>query len=135
MGIIDKVITEESGKVFNIKVKLLDLRAGNNKDDYSRCEITYSNPIKVYDESKRMIGSASVHVDSNGNALIGNISLDYSTPERLNIQTGIPMYPHLDAFKVCVENEDGNTAVEHLEIDSIWLSLMPPEDKRIAPIY
>lgn len=133
MSIIQKVITEESGKVFNFNsdVFIFDY---HGDVDYTHCSVNWSNPLPVCDESGRKIGSVNLFLENN--ILVGSFSLDYATPERLNIQTGIPMYPHVgQSSTVMVEKDGGKYKMEYFDIDSIVLSLMPGEDRRIAQVY
>lgn len=132
MGVIQKVITEESGKVFNFESDLFFLDHHGDVD-YSNCKLSWSNPVKVFDGSHRLIGSANISV--NHGRVVGRFSIDYSTPERLNIQTRTPTYPHIEqGGSVRVENPYGAFNMDYMEIDGIILSLTPTEDSRIEAI-
>jgi hypothetical protein len=132
MGVIQRVVTEESGKVFNFESDLFFLDRHNDMD-YSYCKLVWSNPVKVFDDSKRLIGSVNISVDRG--RVVGWFSIDYSTPERLNIQTRTPTYPHIQkGALVSVENYYGAIEMMHMEINGVTLSLVPSEDVRIKSI-
>jgi hypothetical protein len=63
--------------------------------DFSKAEFLYNNPLVVKSEDGRTIGHAVVHIDENWKVL-ADIFLIYSTPERLEIETGaMRWYPRI----------------------------------------
>jgi hypothetical protein len=129
---IDRVITEESGKVFPIQVDLFILDK-HEYLDYTNCVIIYNNPVKVYDGGDKIIGYGNLYLENN--ILVGNLFLDYGTSERLDLQADILLYPHIAYSSYTYEPFVGGIAtVKQIQIEEIYLTKYPPEDSRIGPI-
>ncbi len=128
---VERVITEDSAKTFNITGDLfiLDSLGGI---DYTKSKVIINNPVPVFNDEKKLIGSAVVNVE--GHVISSELFLDYSTPERLNIETkSTPMYPHMDCSSSGIYV--GSVAVcEELKVESVTLLLSPTEDDRILPL-
>lgn len=123
MTLIDKVITEESAKILNVTgiIDYLDSFIGDD-------QIQYENPIKVHNEDGQLIGFANIEVLADS-SVRGVFSINYSTPERLNIQTSIPTYPI--CYYTRWVTDEGKTIVN---FNSIVLSSQKPLDERIQPL-
>ncbi len=128
---IERVITEENAKTFQVSTELFILdKIGDY--DFTNCKVEFSNPVPVKNSSGTVIGSAVVSVEHS--FVHAEVFLDYSTPERLDIQTkATPVYPHLDYNLDGVFKE--NTVVyEKMYVKAIELRLEPSNDPRIPAL-
>src|SRR5277367_5291081 len=114
------VVTEESGKVFTFNADVFVFDKHNGLD-YTQSEVFYLNSIPVVDDSGHRIGMVNLQFEFE--VLVGKFFLDYSTPERFDIETATPLYPHLHfGTKVFESTTEGNV-VKYVEITGVNLSL------------
>ena len=85
-----KVVDASEARTYACQSVLAILDA--NATDYSDLVLLNYTPVPVVDESGFQIGSASVRLEdwSNRKRIVAQLHLDYSTPERLAIETGVP---------------------------------------------
>ncbi len=133
--VIDRVIDDESGKTYKFKTDVFildDAQQLIRKIKFAKCKVIYTNPVKVFNDSNTLIGSAVLDIEDN--VVTAEVFLDYSTPERLNIETrSIPLYPHLESYADTFPEAQGNRATR-LIVSSIILGTSPTPDTRIGPI-
>jgi hypothetical protein len=77
-------------KTFSFRGVVLELKDGFY--DYSKCKFVFHNPTAVKSQDGDLLGYA--HVSRSGHKIIADISIDYSTPERLDLQTNQKLYAH-----------------------------------------
>lgn len=112
----DRVFTQEETKLFEVK-GVLEFTDNKNRP------IRFTNPVPVKDtEDGKAIGF--VTVEYNANRLIASGTIDYSTEERLLIETGEKMY-----FSMTLAYGD-----DGLSLDCLTLTSKRPNDTRIAPV-
>lgn len=127
----DRIFTDEDAKTFtkNVEVFIFDT---HNVVDYTGCLVTYDSTVPLKNDDGKIIGSAVLSMDHN--ILVADMFIDYSTPERLNIETGsIPVYPHLE-FEPELEVERGSHKATKVHVVGISLSMFQPQDNRIGPV-
>lgn len=124
----DFKVFEFESNVFHLDdEEYLRLKAG-----FSGCKVTTNNPRPVLNDSGKVIGT--VNLDIQGSTLVGHFFLDYSTPERLNIEANeVPLYPHLSFRGIFVRAPEMDRC-EAMEIDSVTLSINPTKDYRISSV-
>lgn len=136
--VVEKVVTEETGKTFDFKADVFyfdDINLKTRKVNYSNCEVIFKNPLPVYSGDK-VIGSATVELASSldGKVLEAEFFLDNATPERLDIETkSIPLYPHLDCYCEVIASKGVNIA-NKMFIKGIMLTLHRTLDDRIKQL-
>jgi hypothetical protein len=139
---VDRVITQDEVKLYRFSCVLAHL--DGPVYDFSSCTLRLDkNPMPVYSDDMKQIGFASVEpVRLATHKIIGikaNVSIDYSTEERLLLEThSVKLYPRVfGAMSV------GNMAVFDfqrpltpmtLRIDGIQVSRNRPQDQRIDAI-
>lgn len=74
---IDRVIDETTAKTFNITAVLAELD--------NAVKVQFENPVPVKNEDGKLIGFATLH--RSGHRVLGELFIDYATPERLTIET------------------------------------------------
>lgn len=80
----ERIISEDSAKLFHIKGVVLDLSSLGSRVD-SNTVFKFDNPTRILDDSFRVIGYADVYVHSE--AIRFNGSIRYDSPIRLDIET------------------------------------------------
>jgi hypothetical protein len=82
----------------------------------------WTNPVKVTDSCDRIIGCV-VLTDDDSNVIDGEFFLDYYTPERLNLETGIhKLYPKV--YTKAVNFEDSRLGVDEKVFNITKISLV-----------
>lgn len=129
--ILEKVIDESSAKIFNIKLDVFYLDNENmlsRKHKYSKCQVVVNNPVPVKNDCGWIIGSSVVEVE--GKIVTADIFIDYSTPERLDMETkNGNIYPHLDGFATDLTDDGWCKFV----VSGIILGKHPNVDSRVRP--
>lgn len=98
----DRIIEEKERATFNFT----SLVAINTVD---RPAFIVNNPVNVYSDDGRLIGSVSLEKD--GRWIYGKFYIDYSSPERLNMQIDETlMYAHI--------NYNDNQEIESVTLSS-----------------
>lgn len=131
--LIDRVINDSVGKTYAFKADIFILdNKSDNKVNYDNCSVEFTNPVMVLNDGGKTIGSAVLEV--SGHVVTADFFIDYSTPERLNIETkSIPIYPTLDSYTHIIV-EDKVSKATTLMISSITIGYFPPMDGRIGSI-
>jgi hypothetical protein len=125
-----RLITEKDGRVYRFDADVLRLDDTSIKD-YSRCRFTFKNPVPVFDSGHKMIGSAVLELIHN--TIVGSFSIDYATPERLNIQCDVvPVYPDVEGASIVMV--DSKERYMYYQIDGINLSMYPNEVGKIIDV-
>lgn len=95
-----KVIDQDSAKLFNIKSDVFYLDDENvlaGKIRFDGCEIVVKNPVFIINDEDQVIGSATLDVVDK--IVTADLFIDYSSPERFDIETGArKWYPFLDGY-------------------------------------
>lgn len=84
----------------------------------------YSNPVSVTSEDGQLIGAARIFVQ--GDTLAADLFLNYSIPERLDIENGEKYYLKAVAVRLLPNSVQS--------IDSLVLDKTPLEDKRLSHV-
>jgi hypothetical protein len=85
----DRVIEQDTVRLYRARVTLLE----SNEDILlGEAKIEYLNPLPVLDDTGRAIGGASI--SSDGDRVVADLVFDYASPERLDIESDIPVYAH-----------------------------------------
>jgi hypothetical protein len=128
---MDKIF-DDSVKTFEIPNAELFILDAESQDgyDFSNCVPDFSkNPVNVLNESGDVIGACDLAL--YGGSICGRIFLDYSCPERLDIETkAVPMYPKLD-MDMEVVKEQGIRHVILVRVNQVTLTIIPLNDFRI----
>lgn len=141
----DRVITQESAQVYRARVLLAVLDSPHY--DFSDAHITSANPVPVFGyESSDKIGFAAVSLEEGEGKtpkLVADLTIDYSTPERLEIEEG-RLYARVagewdghaseeeDAFLLDFYGE--RVKIDEVRIAYIVLAPEKPRDARILPV-
>jgi len=132
---IDRVITEDTAKTFNVIGALLNLDRHSYPDcDLSHAKVIVTNiPVPVFDPDGRQIGAANVY--QTDTQVLADCTIDYNTPERLDIETGSrPVFAYGLGDVRGTENEFGILFAKEVVIGSVQLLNDPPYDKRIRKL-
>jgi hypothetical protein len=128
---VQRIVTDRNGRIFKFSSNVLILDRYNKKD-FSKCRVVFKNPLPVWDDGHRMIGA--VNLELINTTIMGSFFIDYSTPERLNIENkDIHVYPLTEGFSTCFVEKDFENYI-YYEIDGVMLSFAPPTDDRIGAI-
>lgn len=128
---VDKVYTEQDTKTYNVVADVFYLDKKKNKN-FKECSVLVENPVHVRNDENQIIGSAVIYVENH--VVIADITLDYSTPERLNIETkSMPVYPKMayEAEGVAFKDE---ILFTKLIVKGIRLELTPNEDIQVSAL-
>jgi hypothetical protein len=132
---VERVIDQDSAKVFQVKSDVFFLDDAQHVTRgyfFTNCETVFKNPVPVKNDSSTLIGFASLSILNN--IVSADICLDYSTPERLNIQVGsIPLFPHLIAAVESVDEVHTKRA-KKITIEGILLKTIRTQDSRVLPL-
>ena len=118
---VDRVLDESSAKSFVFNADVFRF----NDEKYFGVNLVYENPLPVCNDSGVKIGGVVLGLLND--VLVGKFYIDYSTPERFNIETKtVPMYPALDFYcDKIIENHE--TRMSSMYISGVILGIMPPE--------
>lgn len=134
---VDRVLDLDESRTYGVRgvVAILESPAY----DYSDTAIVFENPIPVQDPAGQHIGFATVTL--NGTWLVADLSLMYSTPERLLLETGSePLYVYPSGH-MSVENGRQNGLLDlfgqkpqvySIEIARLVVDRVKPRDERIG---
>lgn len=130
----DCVIDETNARTAKVTARIFSL--DDNWDPsgtrYHQAVVHAENPIPVTDDTGTTIGSASVYVE--GKVVMADLFLDYSTPARLDIETGArKLYP-FPLGNLTFKIEDGPEIVTGMIIAAITLDPEPGADARIKAL-
>jgi len=142
----ERVITEDSAQCYTARVMIAVL--DQDSYDYSACDFLISNPVKVYGyESPDQIGFAPVYLERLATAprhlvLMADVTFDYSTPERFEIQTGGRLYAHaigemwfgIDDFDNRIDFVGRNKQVKEVVVNYLVLLPEAPTDPRVRAV-
>lgn len=130
-----KIISAIDARLFNVTgiVAILD----SPYLDYQNATFTIGNPIVVNDSAKKKVGFANVFIKNN--SIIGELSMDYHMPERLDIEAAIGVYLAPHGFVVYEDSRALDLygkprKVLKLVLTSLSLSYRKPSDPRIEPL-
>lgn len=120
-----KIIDQESAKIFNVKADVFYL-----DKLFEDCLVILENPVPVNNDEGKVIGSAALDVVNK--TIIADIFLDYSTPERFDIETGaVKWYPDLGGY---VTGDPKLKKPIQFYIKNIMLSKTHVKDDRIKSL-
>ncbi len=111
--VIEDVLDTETAKTFTVKA-LID------KVDNKVEIVAASNPLRVVGEDGSNVGFATIYMERN--MLVADLVINYSSPERLLIETGEKIYASADKF---IER-DPSRAYPVYHITAIELVRHPP---------
>jgi hypothetical protein len=128
----ERIITEEDAKIFTVQSTVFvfdDQRQRQMAGDWTDCKVEFVNPVTVLNAEDKIIGCANLELV--GKELVATFSLDASTPERLDIETGaIKLFPFLHSQTECACTDYVNKFTKTL-IQSIQLTPNRVNDDRI----
>jgi hypothetical protein len=118
------------------EVLLLDNNNPLANGHREKSKVIVDSPVPVYSDDNRLIGAASV--ERGGQSLPrvdAVIFLDYSTPERLDIENGVAFYIHplMDDF-VIDDITKTIKIIKTTKIKALFLKREQPNDKRISAV-
>jgi len=132
--IVEVVMETDQEKTFEINTDLLHIDDEHQLTRhalYSRCVPIFENPVTVVDSSNKIIGSAVLEME--GKTLVCKMFIDYATPERLEIETGMHIFPHIIGHSR-VETWATKNRIREFYIESIMLTNGNTFDPRIGKI-
>lgn len=131
---IEKVIDQESAKLFERTADVFfldDLSEIERKILYDECEVEFNNPIPVKNDTGHLIGSANLEIQNR--IVSASIFLDYSTPERFQLElTSIPMFPVLDCYCSLVSEGHNKSRAIKMAVKGLIITTTPNIDPRVT---
>jgi len=130
---VDRAYTQEETKLFRRKAVLTYLDGPVYDFDLDRVE--FENPVPVYGSDMKKLGFAMVSVEDN--RILADITIDYSTEERLLAETGsTDLFPRffgrMGVPAMALFDFQAPTQVLQLMLDGIQLSPDKPADPRLG---
>lgn len=137
----ERIFLQEEAKLYHAKA-ILAFLSSNDHYDFSQTVFTFSeNPLPINNEEGKLIGFAAV--ERRNDRLLGDLAIDYSTPERLSAETrdGLRYYPRLvgemflePASDTFLDTFGRCRAVQWMVVDGLVLSTKAPRDFRLQPL-
>lgn len=106
--------------------------------DFSNTKFKYHNPVVVKDFSRKKIGFGNIFIENN--KLLVKMSIDYHSPDRLDIENKVPVYVACFGGLICdtpqgaIDFYGKKRSVTELIVYSLFLSHKKPSDSRILPL-
>lgn len=132
MDSIDRVISDEDTKTYEMKATLLILDDKVPGNKYEGAEMYWENPVQVLDSEERVIGAATIFRD--GKRIEAELFIDYSTPERLTIETQTGKLHAHPSILEAMDNSEGEWRVIFGNIKNVIISGHMQPDDRIVPL-
>lgn len=130
-----RVIDGNTVKTFKFSADLWFLDNQENFGGYNweEAKVNFQNPVPVYSDNDCLIGSVNIYLEDS--ILVGDFIIDYSTPERLTMETSRgTYYPDLDYTCDFYDDGSDNLKVTNMYISGVKLGLFPTSDDRVRPI-
>lgn len=132
---IDRVILGDETKTFSVSGILAYL--DSPYVDYRNAVFKMRDMVPVEDSSGKIIGFANI--ERKGFLLVANATIDYSTPERLSIETKSQrLYMRMQGWISSKQDEDKylnllgkKEDVYSVCVESLVITETQPEDKRV----
>ncbi len=90
----ERVITQSETRLYRACVSLFTPDSPTSSYQFHDARIVYQSPVPVLDDTGRVIGGASVSRQGGVGCLSVDLVFDYSSPERLDIETEGRVYAH-----------------------------------------
>lgn len=128
--VVDRVYVQAETKTAEYHdrvVAILDGVPNNNGEIFSEAEIEFHNPVWVTHASetpniKNIVGSANLSVRDS--KVYADIFLMYDSPDRLAIESGLPVKPCLSGYVNSFRRDSNdNIVVQKMTVKSLVLAL------------
>ena len=136
---VDRVIDVAETKTLVLNGVIAHLSSGSF--NFTDTNIFLDNPVPVLGLSESVVGYANISLQ--GQSLVAEVSLRYDSEERLLVENGENIYPHLNgemvldgkvSFKGALNLHSSKSPVANLYIDSIFLSRSPSTNSALPPL-
>lgn len=140
----ERLVTPENTRLHQQKciVGYLD---GFDVADFSEAELVVENPVPVYGVDGKPIGHAALYVDKF-RAIVADMSVDYATPERLEMESGGLLYAWplgsvelaagevLSSLEVRLIDMAEPPKVARVQVGGVALRRQRPTDIEVPPV-
>lgn len=136
---VDRVIDGAETKTLAVKGVVAYLSSGSL--DFTESNIFLDNPVPVLGLGDSVVGYATISLQ--GQSLVAELFLRYDSEERLLVENGESLYPHINgemyldgkaSFKGPLNLHSPKCAVANLYVDSLFLSRSPSTNTAIPPL-
>ncbi|NDD54464.1 hypothetical protein EBZ39_11410 [bacterium] len=136
---VDRVIDGAETKTLAVTGVVAHLSSGSL--DFTDSNIFLDNPVPVLGLGDLVVGYATISLQ--GQSLVAEVFLRYDSEERLLVENGESLYPHINgqmhldgkaSFEGALNLHSPKCPVANLYVDSLFLSRSPPTNTAIPAL-